>query len=96
MMLLRLLRRRNDELAVTTFVCHCEERSDEAVSYSHRAREEIASPDEKTRLAVTKKKDETTRLAMTTWIELRGGPDVQWSLFPERRSGCPWETGYPV
>jgi len=32
---------------------HCEERSDEAVPYSHRTREEIASPDKQTRLAMT-------------------------------------------
>ena len=34
-----------------TLPCHCER--SEAVSYSHGVREEIASPDEKTRLAMT-------------------------------------------
>jgi hypothetical protein len=33
---LRLLRRRNDDLAVTPSLCHCER--SEAVSYSHEAK----------------------------------------------------------
>jgi len=37
------------------FLCHCEERSDEAVLYFHRVKEkkETASPDERARLAMT-------------------------------------------